>query len=65
MKGDEVPLIPMNLKTLLMEGAHGCHPLDPLPPDPMDLLGKPCRCTPRCQPASQPWSQVKVSASPM
>ena len=21
------------------EGAHGCHPLDSLPPDPMDLLG--------------------------
>ena len=39
MKGDEVPLIPTNLETLLMEEHVDTNPLDPLPPDPMNLLG--------------------------
>ena len=39
MKGDEVPLIPTNLETLLMEEHMDAIPWIPYPPNPMDLLG--------------------------
>ena len=39
MKGDEVPPIPTNLKTLLMEEHIDAIPWIPYHPDPMDLLG--------------------------
>ena len=39
MKGDKVPLNPMNLEAPLMEEHVDAIPLDPLPPNPMNLLG--------------------------
>ena len=39
MKGDEVPPIPTNLETLLMEEHMDAIPWIPYHPDPMDLLG--------------------------
>ena len=64
MKGDEVPLIPTNLKTLLMEEHVDTIPWIPYHPT-YGFPRKSGRCTPRCQPTSQPWLQAKVSASPM
>ena len=63
MKGDEVPLIPMNLETLLMEEHIDAIPWIPYHPS-YGSSREPCRHGLRCRPASQPWSQAKVSASP-
>ena len=64
MKGDEVPPIPVNLETLLMEEHMDAIPWIPYHPDPMESSRQPYRHALRCWPASQPWTQVKVSASP-
>ena len=62
--GDEVPLILMILKTHLYGGAHGCHPLDPLPPNPMDLLGNQVDVLHDASLQAKPGLQVKVSSKP-
>ena len=60
--GDEVSPIPMNLKTLLMEEHVDAIP-GSLTTQPYGSSRESGRCTPGCWPASQPWSQVKVSAA--
>ena len=64
MKGDEVPLIPVNLKALPLAEHVDTIPMDPSTTRSYGSSRKPCRHALRCWPAGQPWSQVKVSASP-